>query len=71
MSMPGFIAQVSLYHRRNSKKRRSDMKTINIAGFTAETALYRSRNPYRSHLSPSRSFEWRHATVVLPGFSGL
>ena len=31
------------------------MSTINIPGFTAETALYRSGNSYRSHLSSSQS----------------
>jgi hypothetical protein len=31
------------------------MDTMNIPGFTAETALYRSSNRYRSHLSSSQS----------------
>ena len=31
------------------------MDTMNIPGFTAESALYRSSNRYRSHLSPSQS----------------
>jgi hypothetical protein len=30
------------------------MDTMNIPGFTAESALYRSSNPYRSRLSPSQ-----------------
>jgi hypothetical protein len=46
------------------------METMKIPGFTAETALYRSSNPYRSRLSPP-IHEWRHATVVLSGFSEL